>query len=140
MRNRFKDAHLIFQGACNPSGIARSLVAACDEARAEGRGTDAVRRDPACRLITAQLAFLMGQGIGCYDGVENDMALCEKVAGFTSEQYAALKAVHERPTEAEKPTWLDFLRRVQLGTGGDCIMVEWAGMWLGIERDGYTHS
>lgn len=22
----------------------------------------------------------------------------------------------------------------------DCVMVPWCGMWLGIERDGYTHS
>lgn len=21
-----------------------------------------------------------------------------------------------------------------------CVMVQWSGMWLGIERDGYTHS
>lgn len=24
--------------------------------------------------------------------------------------------------------------------GPDCIMIPFAGMWLGIERDGYTHS
>jgi len=24
--------------------------------------------------------------------------------------------------------------------GYDCLMVKWAGMWLGIEADGYTHS
>jgi len=24
--------------------------------------------------------------------------------------------------------------------GGDCVMVEFAGMWLGIEKDGHTHS
>lgn len=22
----------------------------------------------------------------------------------------------------------------------DCLMVPWCGMWLGIEKDGYTHS
>lgn len=22
----------------------------------------------------------------------------------------------------------------------DCVMIEWHGMWLGIEKDGYTHS
>ncbi len=22
----------------------------------------------------------------------------------------------------------------------DCLMVPWLGMWIGIERDGYTHS
>jgi hypothetical protein len=24
--------------------------------------------------------------------------------------------------------------------GSGCIMLPWAGMWLGIETDGYTHS
>lgn len=24
--------------------------------------------------------------------------------------------------------------------GRDCAMVQWCGMWLGIEQDGYTHS
>ena len=24
--------------------------------------------------------------------------------------------------------------------GSGCIMVPWHGMWLGIEKDGYTHS
>jgi hypothetical protein len=24
--------------------------------------------------------------------------------------------------------------------GYDCLMVQWCGMWLGIESDGYTHS
>lgn len=31
-----------------------------------------------------------------------------------------------------------FRKTVQLGF--DCIMVQWCGMWLGIETDGYTHS
>ena len=52
---RHNDAIGIQQGACNPSGIARSLVAACDECRANGvpAATDA-----AVRLIAHQLAFL----------------------------------------------------------------------------------
>ena len=33
-----------------------------------------------------------------------------------------------------------FRNRVQPFFGGDCIMIEFAGMWLGIETDGYTHS
>jgi hypothetical protein len=24
--------------------------------------------------------------------------------------------------------------------GGDCVIVPWCGMWLGIEKDGHTHS
>jgi len=31
-----------------------------------------------------------------------------------------------------------FRRLVQPGPG--CVMVRYAGMWLGIEPDGYTHS
>jgi hypothetical protein len=35
-------------------------------------------------------------------------------------------------------SYLQFRRAVQ--PGWDCVMVKWCGMWLGIERDGYTHS
>lgn len=31
-----------------------------------------------------------------------------------------------------------FRRQVQPGPG--CVMIHFAGMWLGIEPDGYTHS
>lgn len=30
--------------------------------------------------------------------------------------------------------------RKTVAYGYDCLMVAWAGMWLGIEKDGYTHS
>jgi hypothetical protein len=58
--NRNRDAIAVQQGACNPSGVARALVRAIDEAREENPDTDAVRADPACRLLCHQLAFLMG--------------------------------------------------------------------------------
>ncbi len=35
-------------------------------------------------------------------------------------------------------TYREFRRTVQDGWG--CIMVEWCGMWLGIEPDGYAHT
>ena len=35
-------------------------------------------------------------------------------------------------------TYKQFRKSVQ--TGFDCLMVKWQGMWLGIEKDGYTHS
>ena len=35
-------------------------------------------------------------------------------------------------------TYMQFRRTVQ--PGYDCVMVEWCGMWLAIEIDGYTHS
>ena len=39
---------------------------------------------------------------------------------------------------AQPIKYLHFRRTVK--QGWDCLMVPWAGMWLGIERDGYTHS
>ena len=35
-------------------------------------------------------------------------------------------------------TYRQFRKTVRIGWG--CAMVQWAGMWLGIEPDGYTHS
>ena len=35
-------------------------------------------------------------------------------------------------------SYMQFRRTVQHGY--DCVMVQWSGMWLGIETDGYTHS
>ena len=58
MGQRHSDALAIQQGACNPSGVARALVRAIDEARSENTDTDYVRNDCAVRLIVHQLAFL----------------------------------------------------------------------------------
>jgi len=82
-RNRFWDADAIQQGACNPSGIARSLVKAIDEARADPGimviGTDGVRADPAVRLIVHQLAFLMNtiEYDTDPDSYARDLRMCE---------------------------------------------------------------
>lgn len=35
-------------------------------------------------------------------------------------------------------TYRQFRRLVK--PSYDCLMVPWCGMWLGIEKDGYTHS
>ena len=38
-------------------------------------------------------------------------------------------------------SYLDFRRRVQPLIGDNtCCILQWCGMWLGIEQDGYTHS
>lgn len=50
-------------------------------------------------------------------------------------QQLALKKVFLR---TEGGSYLKFRRTVQ--QGWNCIMVPFAGMWLGIEHDGYTHS
>jgi hypothetical protein len=56
--NRFSNALFIQEGACNPSGVVRTLVQAIDEARAENPDTDSVSRDPAVMLIVHQLAWI----------------------------------------------------------------------------------
>jgi hypothetical protein len=53
----------------------------------------------------------------------------------TKEQRQALKRVFLR---TEGTSYRTFRRTVEMGWG--CIMVPFAGMWLGIEPDGYTHS
>lgn len=60
----------------------------------------------------------------------------------TRQQREALARVFARIYWPDNPTkdssYLKFRRGVQPGPG--CIMVQFAGMWLGIEPDGYTHS
>jgi hypothetical protein len=78
---------------------------------------------------------------------------------LTKDQQRALKAVFDRgPIDdtgrrvfvdeyiggsldgRKAVTYRQFRRTVIPCYGDTCIMVPWAGMWLGIERDGYTHS
>ena len=37
-------------------------------------------------------------------------------------------------------TYRQFRKTATRGISMDCILVQWSGMWLGIETDGYTHS
>ena len=70
---------------------------------------------------------------------------------LTREQRVALKRVFDRTPinssgsalvrQSEMKyalTYREFRKTVQ--PGYDCVMVKWCNMWLGIERDGYTHS
>jgi hypothetical protein len=57
MSKRHRDALAIWQGACNPTAVANSIVGACQEIR---EGTDARCNDPAVRLMVYQLAYLCG--------------------------------------------------------------------------------
>jgi len=54
----------------------------------------------------------------------------------THEQMTAL--FRKWKQDGQGKTWREFACSAQ--PGHDCIMVKWCGMWLGIERDGYTHS
>jgi hypothetical protein len=56
--SRFRDALVIVTpGACNPSGIAHSIVDACREIREHAAST---AQDPAVRLMVYQLASVCG--------------------------------------------------------------------------------
>ena len=73
-RNRFQNALDIQGGACNPSGIALSIVDGCREARAAGK--DACK-DAAVRLMVHQLAFICGiaeieEGFECYHNLTKE--------------------------------------------------------------------
>ena len=91
MRNRFQNAHEIQEhGACNPSGIARALVEAIDEARGEGVPA---AKDPAVRLICHQLAFLLN-----IDGMNrgDDWTAARVFCRMTTAQREAFTEYHGR--------------------------------------------
>lgn len=58
---------------------------------------------------------------------------------LTKEQQKALAQLYRRGEQKE--SFLTFRRSVLPTIGCDsAVMVKWAGMWIGIERDGYAHS
>lgn len=145
---RFRDAYQIIDpGACNPSGVARTLVKAIDECRADGEDP---HLDPACRLICYQLAHLLGMeplgssyegnGSDRIDSYRTDASFCQKINALSEAQLRSLRERWDRLTES-KPTWTDFLREVQPMIGGDgAVSAPWAGMWLCVETDGHCHT
>mgnify|MGYP003434167301 FL=1 len=56
---------------------------------------------------------------------------------LTKPQRKALYKVYLR-LDTPRPQYKAFRRNVHPGPG--CVMVQFAGMVLGIEKDGYTHS
>jgi len=69
MTKRHSDAIAIQDGACNPSGIAHSIIAAIAELRADPgtASTAAICGDSAVRLMVHQLAFICGVTNGIED-------------------------------------------------------------------------
>jgi hypothetical protein len=59
---------------------------------------------------------------------------------LTKEQQQALKRVYDRGADTNPPTYLQFRRQAVMMAYDDCVLIQWAGMWLGIEPNGYTHS
>jgi hypothetical protein len=89
MCKRHADALAIAAGACNPSGIASSIIDACQEIRRQpdykSRGTIAITSDPAVRLMVYQLAFVCGadsrmDALGVYDEL---LKACQRQAQHT---------------------------------------------------------
>lgn len=58
---------------------------------------------------------------------------------MTKQQQMALHKVYLRDTSVA-PSYLAFRRKAQYIAHMSVVMVQWCGMWLGIELDGYTHS
>ena len=60
MARRHEVALLIQNGAVNPQAVARSIVTACEDIRAQPnfKGTDQLTSDPAIRLMVHQLAYI----------------------------------------------------------------------------------
>jgi len=58
----------------------------------------------------------------------------------TKQQRQAIAKKYNQNNDGAK-SYKEFRKRAQ-GLLGDasCIMIPWCGMWLGIEKDGYTHS
>ncbi len=82
-RNRFRNADLIQMGACNPSGVARALVEAIDQAREERIDP---REDAAVRMICHQLAFLLGVG-----EIDADFSLYSRLADECREKSGVIE-------------------------------------------------
>jgi len=75
---RFRDALAIVNpGACNPSGIAHSIVDACREIR-EHEPTASTARDPAIRLMVYQLASVCGVADYAIERYTADEATCKE--------------------------------------------------------------
>lgn len=58
---------------------------------------------------------------------------------LTRAQREALKRVYTRNPDGAR-NYREFRKRAYLNTVMGCVLLQWCGMWLGIEPDGYTHS
>ena len=54
-------------------------------------------------------------------------------------QRLAIKRKFDQNSDGAK-TYREFRSRVSPSFQNEYVMLNWCGMWLGIERDGYTHS
>ena len=85
MSKRHSDALAIWEGACNPSGIARSIHEACKECIAENSSQ---REDAAVKLMVAQLAYVCGvwNGISDWALAPDSMACSQACQDATADE------------------------------------------------------
>jgi hypothetical protein len=129
------------QDAVNLSAVARSLVSVLDvlwtQAREEGKGTDYVNTHPIVTLFLDKLTSLNhGDVLSCYPLVEE---MTKKVAvpdWMTAKQVEAVHNLYTRDRQGVSRE--EFFRKVE--NYGDYCGLSWCGMFIGIEKDGYTHS
>lgn len=122
-------------GACNPSGIIRSLAKAIDEL-----DVSQISSHPAIKVILGQLSFLSDESLGptpeAIEAYDMWRVWSEAPGNLTFEQYKAIQVQKKRWAKVGEP--VPYI-------GGGCVMVQvqresGGSMWLGIEPDGYTHS
>jgi len=94
---RYSDAAAIWAGACNPSGIAHSIVNACREAREANADQ---KTDPAIQLMVAQLAYVTG----VWDGISSLKVDLIRVSAECERLNAATKAAAIDAPAAAIPT------------------------------------
>ena len=70
-------------------------------------------------------------------GDENIFVLDEHLTKY---QRNALGRLYWRENWTPDCTYREFRARVRWDIAWGCILVPWAGMWIGIEKDGYAHS
>lgn len=122
-------------GACNPSGIIRSLAKAIDEL-----DVSQISSHPAIKVILGQLSYLSNESLGptpeAIEEYDQWRVWSEAPNNLTFEQYRAVGVQKKRWTKVSEP--VPYI-------GGGCVMVHVEGesggsMWLGIEPDGFVHS
>lgn len=82
--------------------------------------------------------FMLGWAVG-WAKFQKPLAssLVEKPEWMSDEQFGSVVAIYFRPATIQQP-FPDFFRKVE--NYGDYCGLPWSGMFLGIEKDGYTHS
>ena len=59
---------------------------------------------------------------------------------LTRKQREAVKRLYDRDADGAR-NYRQFRRRVMpTFYNDDCVIIKWAGMYVGIETDGYTHT